>query len=110
MKARLWFPLYEMLVQVLKKFDIYLHQLTPNALVRLGIFIWVVGRQGMKPMLTDFAIFMSFITKPRQLGKRSCIITLAATTLHTRRMLGTLPSILNKMVGRLDEGMVLCKE
>jgi hypothetical protein len=31
---------------VLKRFNIYLHQLTPNAIVRLGIFIWAVRSQG----------------------------------------------------------------
>lgn len=35
--------------EVHKKFDIYLHQLTPNALVRLGIFIWTVRSQGVEP-------------------------------------------------------------
>jgi hypothetical protein len=28
-RAGLWFPLYEMIGEVLKKFKIYLHQLTP---------------------------------------------------------------------------------
>jgi hypothetical protein len=31
--AGLRFPLYEMISEVLKKFEIYLHQLTPNAIV-----------------------------------------------------------------------------
>jgi hypothetical protein len=31
-----------MIVNVLKKFEIYMHQLTPNAIVRLSVFIWVV--------------------------------------------------------------------
>jgi hypothetical protein len=30
MKAGLWFPLHKMLVEVLKRFEIYLHQLTPK--------------------------------------------------------------------------------
>ena len=29
-------------VVVLKRFNIYLHQLTPNTIVRIGIFIWAV--------------------------------------------------------------------
>jgi hypothetical protein len=33
------FPLYEMIGEVLKKFEIYLHQLTLNAIVRLSIYI-----------------------------------------------------------------------
>jgi hypothetical protein len=34
---------------VLKNFKIYLHQLTPNAIVRLSIFIWALRSQGMNP-------------------------------------------------------------
>jgi hypothetical protein len=29
-----------MIGEVLKNFEIYLHQLTPNAIVRLSVFIW----------------------------------------------------------------------
>jgi hypothetical protein len=39
LKAGLRFPLHKMIVDVLKRFNIYLHQLTSNAIVRLGIFI-----------------------------------------------------------------------
>jgi hypothetical protein len=39
MKIGLQFLLHKMLVEVLKRFDIYLHQLTPNALMRVGVFI-----------------------------------------------------------------------
>jgi hypothetical protein len=49
MKVGHRFLLHEMLVEVPKKFGIYLHQLTPNAFVRMGIFIWVVRSQGMEP-------------------------------------------------------------
>jgi hypothetical protein len=45
LKARLRFPLNKTVVAVLKRFNIYLHQLTPNAIVHLGIFIWVVRSQ-----------------------------------------------------------------
>jgi hypothetical protein len=37
MKARLRFSLHKMVVEVLKTFEIYLHQLTPKALIRLGV-------------------------------------------------------------------------
>jgi hypothetical protein len=46
-RARLWFSLNEMIGEVLKFFEIYLHQLTPNAIVRLSIFIWALRSQGM---------------------------------------------------------------
>jgi hypothetical protein len=35
MKVGLHFPLHKMLVEVLKTFEIYLHQLTPEALIRV---------------------------------------------------------------------------
>jgi hypothetical protein len=41
-RVGLWFPLYEMIGEVLKKFEIYLHQLTPNAIVRLIVYIWAL--------------------------------------------------------------------
>jgi hypothetical protein len=44
-RARLRFPLYEMIGEVLKRFEIYLHQLTPNAIVRLSFFIWALRSQ-----------------------------------------------------------------
>jgi hypothetical protein len=40
MKARLRFPLDKMLVEVLKTFKVYLHQLTPEAIIKMGIYIW----------------------------------------------------------------------
>jgi hypothetical protein len=45
-RAGLRFPLYEMIGEVLKKFEIYLHQLTPNAIVRLSVYIWALQSQG----------------------------------------------------------------
>jgi Na+-translocating ferredoxin:NAD+ oxidoreductase RnfE subunit len=48
LKAGVRFPLHKTVVAVLKRFNIYLHQLTPNAIVCLGIFIWVVRSQGIK--------------------------------------------------------------
>jgi hypothetical protein len=46
-KAGLRFPLNEMIGEVLKDFKIYLHQLTPNAIVRLSVFIWALQSQGV---------------------------------------------------------------
>jgi hypothetical protein len=41
-RAGLLFPLNEMLGEVLDSYEIYLHQLTPNAIVRLSIYIWAL--------------------------------------------------------------------
>jgi hypothetical protein len=49
MKAGLRFPLHKMLVDVLKTFEIYLHQITLEALIRVGGFIWAMRSQGLEP-------------------------------------------------------------
>jgi hypothetical protein len=41
-RAALRFPLNDMIGEVLKNFEIYLHRLTPNAIVRLNVFIWAL--------------------------------------------------------------------
>jgi hypothetical protein len=41
-KAGLRFPLHEMIADVLENFGIYLHQLTPNAIIRLNVYIWAL--------------------------------------------------------------------
>jgi hypothetical protein len=38
-RARLQFPLNEIIGDILDNYEIFLHQLTPNAIVRLNIFI-----------------------------------------------------------------------
>jgi hypothetical protein len=48
-RAGLRLPLNEMIGKVLKNFKIYLDQLTPNAIVRLSVFIWALRSQGMSP-------------------------------------------------------------
>jgi hypothetical protein len=48
-RAGLLFPLNEMIEEVLMNFEIYFHQLTPKAIVRLNVFIWALRSQGMSP-------------------------------------------------------------
>jgi hypothetical protein len=52
--AGLRFPLNEMIGEVLDNFEIFLHQLTPNAIVRLSIFIWALRSQEMDPNAEAF--------------------------------------------------------
>jgi hypothetical protein len=53
-KASLCFPLHKMIVEVLKKYEIYLYQLTSNAIMIHGVFIWAVRSQGAKPSVVCF--------------------------------------------------------
>jgi hypothetical protein len=49
MKAGLRFPLDKLLVEVLKTFEIFFHQLTLEAIIRMGIFIWAMRSQELEP-------------------------------------------------------------
>jgi hypothetical protein len=44
LKAGLRFPISRFVVEVLilKIYQVYLHQLTPEAIIRMGIFVWAV--------------------------------------------------------------------
>jgi hypothetical protein len=50
----LWFPLHKIVVEVLKKYDMYLHELTPNMIMWLGVFIWEVQSQGVEQNAESF--------------------------------------------------------
>jgi hypothetical protein len=49
LKAGLRFPLSKFVVEVLKIYQIFLHQITPEAIIRMGIFVWDVRSQGLEP-------------------------------------------------------------
>ena len=65
-KARLRFPLSRFVVQVLKTYQIFLHQITPEAVIRMGIFVWAVRSQGLEPSARCFCSMheLSYETKP----------------------------------------------
>jgi hypothetical protein len=64
-RAGLRFPLNEIIGEILDNYEIFLHQLTPNAIVRLSIFIRALRSQGMDPNAEAFSECMSYITKQR---------------------------------------------
>jgi hypothetical protein len=53
-KAGLRFPLSRFVVEVLKIYQIFLHQITPEAIIRMGIFVWAVRSQGLEPNANSF--------------------------------------------------------
>jgi hypothetical protein len=69
-KAGLRFPLHGMIADVLEIFEIYLHQLTPNAIVRLSVFIWALRSQGVEPLAEAFCRVhkLHYQTKAREDG------------------------------------------
>jgi hypothetical protein len=69
MKACLWFPLSKILVEVLKTFEIFLHQITPEALIRIGIFVWAVRSQGLEPSTKCFYNMHELLYETKATGK-----------------------------------------
>jgi hypothetical protein len=63
------FPLSSFVVEVLKIFEIYLHQLTPESIIRMGIFIWVVRSQGLEPNAKSFCNIHELLYETKPWGK-----------------------------------------
>jgi hypothetical protein len=69
MKAGLRFPLSRFLVEVLKTIKIFLHQITPEAIIRMGIFIWAVRSQGLEPSAKCFCNMHELLYETKATGK-----------------------------------------
>jgi hypothetical protein len=54
LKVGLRFPLSKFVVEVLKIYQIFLHQITPEAIIRMRIFVWAVRSQGLEPSAKCF--------------------------------------------------------
>jgi hypothetical protein len=69
-KAGLRFPLHGMIADVLENFEIFLHQLTPNAIIRLSVFIWDLQSKGVEPLVEAFCRVheLHYQTKAREDG------------------------------------------
>jgi hypothetical protein len=68
-KAGLRFPLSKFVVEVLKTFQIFLHQITPEAIIRMGIFVWAVRSQGLEPSTRCFCNMHELLYKTKAMGK-----------------------------------------
>jgi hypothetical protein len=69
LKAGLRFPLSGFLVEVLKTFQIFLHQLMPKAIIRMGLFAWAVRSQGLEPSAKSFYSMHELLYETKATGK-----------------------------------------
>jgi hypothetical protein len=69
LKAGLQFPLSTFVVEVLKIFEICLHQITPEAIIRMGIFVWAVKSQGLEPNAKSFCSMHELLYETKPWGK-----------------------------------------
>jgi hypothetical protein len=68
-KAGLRCPLSRFMVEVLKIYQIYLHQITPEAIIRMGIFVWAVRSQGLEPSAKCFCSMHELVYETKAMGK-----------------------------------------
>jgi hypothetical protein len=68
-KAGLRFPLSRFVVEVLKTFQIFLHQLTPEAILRMGVFVWAGRSQGIEPSAKCFCSMHELMYETKATGK-----------------------------------------
>jgi hypothetical protein len=69
LKAGLRFPLSSFIVEILNIFEIYLHQLTPEAIIRMSIFVWAVRSQGLEPNAKSFCNIHELLYETKPWGK-----------------------------------------
>jgi hypothetical protein len=68
-KAGLRLPLSKFVVEVLKIYQIFLHQITPEAIIRMGIFVWAVRSQGLEPSAKSFCSMHELLYETKPWGK-----------------------------------------
>jgi hypothetical protein len=74
-KARLRFPLSKFVVEVLKTYQIFLHQITPEAIIRMGIFVSAVRSQRLEPSAKCFCSMHELLYERRPWVKNSTTTT-----------------------------------
>jgi hypothetical protein len=69
LKAGLRFPLSNFVVEVLKIYQIFLHHITPEAIIRMGIFVWAIRSQGLEPSAKCFCSMHELLYETKATGK-----------------------------------------
>jgi hypothetical protein len=68
-KAGLRFPLSKFVVEVLKTYQVFLHQLTPEAILRMGVFVWARRSLGIEPSAKCFCSMHELLYETKAMGK-----------------------------------------
>jgi hypothetical protein len=68
--ADLRLPTHHFVVEVLRRFDVQVHQLTPNAMVALAKYVWAVASYGCQPSVEVFAKNYCLHWQKRKIGNK----------------------------------------
>jgi hypothetical protein len=69
LKVGLRFPLSKFVVEGLKIFQIFVHQITLEEIIRMGIFVWAVRSQGLEPSAKCFCSMHELLYETKAIGK-----------------------------------------
>jgi hypothetical protein len=78
--AGLWLPAHRFVAEVLQRFEVQIHQLTPNAVVALAKYVWAVTSYGGQPSVEVFTKNYCLHWQKRKVGNKiaqfgSCTFT-----------------------------------
>jgi hypothetical protein len=108
LKAGLRFPLSKFVVEVFKIFQIFLHQITPEAIIKMGIFVWAVRSQGLEPSAKCFYSMHELLYETKAIGKEQYHNNFGCYGFIARSNAShPVPTFQKKMARGLDGGVVL---
>jgi hypothetical protein len=98
-------------VEVLKAFEIYLHQLTPEAIIKIGIFVWAMRSQRLEPNAKCFYNIHELSYETKATGKEQYHNNFGCYSFVPRSGVSyPVPTFWKKMAGGLDARVVLCEK
>jgi hypothetical protein len=65
--------LSKFVVEVLKTYQIFLHRIIPEAIIRMGIFVWAVRSQGLEPSAKCFYSMHELLYEMKAMGKEGLV-------------------------------------
>jgi hypothetical protein len=83
--AGLRLPAHRFMADVLRRFDVQVHQLTPNAVVALAKYVWAVSSYGGQPYIEVFAKNYCLHWQKRKIGSKIAQFGSCTFTLRTRK-------------------------
>jgi hypothetical protein len=109
LKAGLRFPLSKFMVEVLKIFQIFFHQITPEAIITMGIFVWAVRSQGLKPSAKWFCNMHELLYETKATSKEKYHNNFGCYGFIARSNASyPVPTFRRRWPGAMDGGVVLC--
>jgi hypothetical protein len=98
-------------VEILKIFEICLHQITPEAIIRMGIFVWAVRSQGLEPNAKSFCNIHELLYETKPWGKEQYHNNFGCYSFGRPVWVKlSHANLLKEVARRLDDRMVLCEE